>query len=233
MTFARPAGFFRDKGPKPESARLELLPPPGLEHDAAFVDGLTAALSDAEDRAAASAVRDGSTFAGARRVLAHARQEDAALLHRERLDLLPREAAHLRGQNLPAVFPAKLLRKQAGHYGGHAARSRLVHLERDAGGETCRRDKDAAPFVQGSKVIYTAQHVHPATREFKHVFATRARDVEYRPSEIFGEPVDVRNSEACAAFVEKVADRTGRIDLLVNNDDKVAPRSVTKTARAT
>jgi 3-oxoacyl-[acyl-carrier protein] reductase len=31
------------------------------------------------------------------------------------------------------------------------------------------------------------------------------------------EPVDVRNAEACAAFAEKLFDRLGRIDLLVNN----------------
>ena len=31
------------------------------------------------------------------------------------------------------------------------------------------------------------------------------------------EPVDVRNAEACATFAEKVFDRLGRIDLLVNN----------------
>jgi 3-oxoacyl-[acyl-carrier protein] reductase len=34
---------------------------------------------------------------------------------------------------------------------------------------------------------------------------------------VTAEVVDIRNSEACNAFVEKVADRFGRIDLLVNN----------------
>jgi 3-oxoacyl-[acyl-carrier protein] reductase len=34
---------------------------------------------------------------------------------------------------------------------------------------------------------------------------------------ISAEPLDVRNAEACSALVEKVADRTGQIDLLVNN----------------
>jgi 3-oxoacyl-[acyl-carrier protein] reductase len=34
---------------------------------------------------------------------------------------------------------------------------------------------------------------------------------------ISGEAVDIRDSAACSAFAEKIFDRTGRIDLLVNN----------------
>jgi 3-oxoacyl-[acyl-carrier protein] reductase len=37
------------------------------------------------------------------------------------------------------------------------------------------------------------------------------------PASIFAEAVDVRDSAACAAFVEKVVERAERIDLLVNN----------------
>jgi 3-oxoacyl-[acyl-carrier protein] reductase len=36
-------------------------------------------------------------------------------------------------------------------------------------------------------------------------------------AKIAAEAVDVRNAEACATFAERVFDRTGRIDLLVNN----------------
>ena len=34
---------------------------------------------------------------------------------------------------------------------------------------------------------------------------------------ITAEPLDVRDAAACTAFVEKAVDRTGRVDLLVNN----------------
>jgi 3-oxoacyl-[acyl-carrier protein] reductase len=47
--------------------------------------------------------------------------------------------------------------------------------------------------------------------------AAAADVVAASPSTISAEPVDVRDSAACAAFVEKVVDRAGQIHLLVNN----------------
>ena len=61
----------------------------------------------------------------------------------------------------------------------------------------------------GMDVVFTYRENASAAAEVVKAAANGAR--------ITAEPVDSRDSAACAAFVEKVAERTGRIDLLVNN----------------
>ncbi len=65
----RPKIFFREEGPLPASASLQLCRPPGFEADASFVDVLSKRLRDAEDLAAAELARADRPFLGAARVL--------------------------------------------------------------------------------------------------------------------------------------------------------------------
>jgi REP-associated tyrosine transposase len=72
----RPKAFFREDGPMPVSASLQLRRAPGFESDGALADALRKRLGEAEDRAAADLEREGRATVGARRVLAqkpHAR----------------------------------------------------------------------------------------------------------------------------------------------------------------
>jgi REP element-mobilizing transposase RayT len=66
----RPKGFFREAGPMPASAELQLERPPGFETDESFVEVLSQGLREAEDRAAAELGREGRSFVGVARVLA-------------------------------------------------------------------------------------------------------------------------------------------------------------------
>ena len=60
----------------------------------------------------------------------------------------------------------------------------------------------------GMNVVFTYRQNSAAASE---VVATG------KDGQVMAEAVDVRESGACAAFTEKIFDRTGRIDLLVNN----------------
>lgn len=65
----RPKGFFRETGPMPASATLQLRRPPGFEQDEGFVDELLRQLGQAEDAAAAELSEAGRSFVGASRAL--------------------------------------------------------------------------------------------------------------------------------------------------------------------
>jgi hypothetical protein len=66
----RPREFFRENGPMPPSAQLQLCRPPGFESDSSLVEALRQRLGDAEDRAAAELAREGRSVLGSGRVLA-------------------------------------------------------------------------------------------------------------------------------------------------------------------
>jgi REP element-mobilizing transposase RayT len=66
---AKPREFFREAGPLPATARLELHAAPGMK-DAGLVSGLLDKLRRAEDAAAKRLAEEGRSFAGVARVLA-------------------------------------------------------------------------------------------------------------------------------------------------------------------
>jgi REP element-mobilizing transposase RayT len=66
----RPKEFFRENGPLPASASLQLRLPPGFEGDASLVELLRQRLGALEAAAAADLARDGRSPVGAVRVLA-------------------------------------------------------------------------------------------------------------------------------------------------------------------
>jgi REP element-mobilizing transposase RayT len=66
----RPKHFFREDGPMPETAKLELVCPPGFESVEAFREQLIAAITAREDEAAGRLASEGRSFAGAATVLA-------------------------------------------------------------------------------------------------------------------------------------------------------------------
>jgi REP-associated tyrosine transposase len=66
----RPREFFRETGPMPPSAELQLCRPPGFESDESLAGALRQALGEAEDRAAAELAGEGRSVLGAARVLA-------------------------------------------------------------------------------------------------------------------------------------------------------------------
>jgi REP element-mobilizing transposase RayT len=68
-TVERPSGFFREGGPMPAAAELQLESPPGYESDETFLDDLSQALREMEDRAAADRAREGRAFIGRGAVL--------------------------------------------------------------------------------------------------------------------------------------------------------------------
>jgi REP element-mobilizing transposase RayT len=101
LVFERPAGFFREKGPMPPSASLQLHRPPRFETDDSFTGALSRALEEEEDRI--STGREGRPFLGPARVLAqkpHARPPP----DEPRRTLAPRVASRNRWRRIEALL---------------------------------------------------------------------------------------------------------------------------------
>jgi putative transposase len=106
QTVRRPEGFFRKKGPMPESAELELTPPPGFESPEAFGDRLVAALDRHEGQALLDLAADGRGFLGADKVL---RQQPTArpATTEQRGALSPRVAGQDKWKRIEALARLK------------------------------------------------------------------------------------------------------------------------------
>jgi REP element-mobilizing transposase RayT len=100
--FVRPDGFFRRKGPTPESVRLQLVRPPGFESTADFVTRVEDELRRREDAAVADAHRRGDSFVGERAILSQ-RPTDSPASVEPRRGLSPRIAASDRSSRIEAI----------------------------------------------------------------------------------------------------------------------------------
>ncbi len=67
VTVKRPEHFFREKGPMPETAELELTCPPGFDSLKDLRSELAAAVKELEDQAARELGKKGQSFLGARK----------------------------------------------------------------------------------------------------------------------------------------------------------------------
>jgi REP element-mobilizing transposase RayT len=102
-TVERPKGFFRERGPMPPVAQLQLHLPPGFDTGEDYVRNAKCLLFDAENRAAAALGAAGRSFVGVSRVLA---QNPLARPRPDepRRGLRPRFATRDRWRRLEAVL---------------------------------------------------------------------------------------------------------------------------------
>jgi REP element-mobilizing transposase RayT len=99
----RPRGFFRERGPLPPVANLQLHVPRGFESSEAFLADISGHLRDAENRAAAGHGVAGRSFLGAARVLAQQPSARPPPVETRR-QLRPRIATRDRWRRLDAIL---------------------------------------------------------------------------------------------------------------------------------
>jgi putative transposase len=103
IAIERPKEFFREKGPMPPSAQLQLAPPPGFESDESLVEALRQQVGEAEDRAAAELAGEHRSFLGAARVLVQKPSSRPALGEPRRV-LSPRLACRNKWGRIEALL---------------------------------------------------------------------------------------------------------------------------------
>jgi hypothetical protein len=98
----RPKEFFREVGPMPRAAQLQLRWPPGFEDDESLVQTLRQQLGQAEDRAAKELARENRSVLGAARVLAQKPNARPAAVEPRR-GLSPRIACRSKWKRIEAL----------------------------------------------------------------------------------------------------------------------------------
>ncbi len=106
VTVKRPTHFFRADGPMPETAKLELVCPPGFDSVEAFRAHLVHALAVREDQVARELASKGRPFLGARKVLAQ-KPDGRPVAGEPRFELNPRIAGADKWKRIEALTRLK------------------------------------------------------------------------------------------------------------------------------